>query len=239
METKYVSSQQELDKLIKGNYDGLIIIENNKQEINIYTNGKAVIDIKGSAQIRSVSDSAQIRSVSGSAQIRNILDNAQLTVKSKDVIIKKAKNNSIIICYAMPKISEKDKTIKIVKTKEYKTKFSIKYFIDKYDVEKAGKYIILYKSVNPETYCDFRTGQIKYEIGKTIICPDWDENFTGECGYGLHLSPTPFMALKFNGGKVLKCKVKISDCMTVENPQYPTKVRCKQVEVLEEVKTLF
>ena len=99
--------------------------------------------------------------------------------------------------------------------------------------------LLLYKSVNPKTYCDFKTGTIKYELGKVVTCPDWDEKFIGECGHGLHLSPTPYFALEFNDGKVLKCKVKICDCRTVKNPRYPTKVRCKQVEVLEEVKGLF
>lgn len=222
MKIKYVSTQKELDGLIQSNYNGLIVIKNTKEEIDIRESASALIDVCGSAQIKS------------------ILDNAQLTVDSKDVIVTKAKDNSIIICYKKCKILSKQKTVTVIKTAKVKlNSFTLSKFIDRYAVEKEGKYIILYKSVNPDTYCDFKTGKIKYEIGTTVICPDWDEKFTGECGYGLHLSPTPYFALAFNDGKVLKCRVKISDCRTVKNPQYPTKVSCKQVEVLEEVKGLF
>lgn len=220
MKTKYVSTQRELNELIKSNFDELIIIQDTEGEINIIENGEVLID------------------VSGSAQIDNILNNVQLTINSKNVVIQKAKQNSILICYEIPKIKYKQKTVKIIKTKKIIEKYSVNYFIDKWNVEKNGEYLILYKSVNSKDNADFHTGKIKYDIGKIVIAPDWDDKYSDECGKGLHLSPTPFMALQFNNGKILKCKVKKSDCRMVKNPQYPTKIRCKQVEVLEEVKNL-
>lgn len=78
-----------------------------------------------------------------------------------------------------------------------------------------------------------------YVGGKRPQHTEIPDDELAECGKGLHLSPTPFMALEFNNGKVLKCKVKKSHCKTVKNPTYPTKVRCKEVEVLEEVKNLI
>jgi len=202
-----------------------------------YVYGSAKIEsVYGSAQIGCVYGSAKIESVYGSAKIGCVLNNAQLTINSTDVIIQTAKQNSILICYKLPKIKYKQKTVKIIKTKKVVETYSINYFIDKWNVEKENNYLILYKSVNPKNNTDFYTGGVKYDIGKTVIAPDWDSKYTGECGKGLHLSPTPFMALQFNNGKVLKCRVKKSDCRMIKNPTYPTKIRCKQVEVIEEVK---
>ncbi len=347
MQEKIVSTQKELDNLIDSNFEGLIIIKDTKEEINIFKNGKSLIDVSGSAQIRSVygsaqigyvsgsaqirsvygsaqigsvSDSAQIRSVSdsaqigyvygsaqirsvsgsaqigyvsgsaqigyvygsaqirsvygsaqigyvydsaqigyvsGSAQIRSVYGSAQigsvsgsaqigsvygnglLNIYSSSVTIKNANNKAILICYESPKIIKKAKSVKIIKTAQYKEdNFSIQKFIDIYAVEQDGEDLILYKSVKDD-YTDFYTGKIKYEIGKKIVAPDWDDKYKEECGKGLHLSPTPYFALQFNNGKVLKCKVKRKDCRTVKSPTYPHKVRCRQAEVIEEVKSLF
>ena len=103
-------------------------------------------------------------------------------------------------------------------------------FLDIYKDSMTGNSIILYKSVNPDTLCDFYTGKIKYE--GTVTCPDWDDNEQRECGGGLHLSPTPELALSYNKGKVLKCKVNIEDFVVYS--QNISKVRCKKVKVLGE-----
>ena len=104
-------------------------------------------------------------------------------------------------------------------------------FLDSYKDNIINKSnIILYKSVNPETLCDFYTGKIKYE--GTVTCPDWDDNDQQGCGGGLHLSPTPELALFYDQGKVLKCKVNIEDFVVYS--QNISKVRCKKVKVLGE-----
>jgi hypothetical protein len=92
--------------------------------------------------------------------------------------------------------------------------------------------MILYKSVNPENHCDFYTGKIKYQ--GVVECPDFDQNSDRQCGGGLHLSPLPEMALKYNEGKVLKCEVDINDIVVF--PTDITKVRCRKVKVLGEYK---
>ena len=58
------------------------------------------------------------------------------------------------------------------------------------------------------------------------------KNEQRECGGGLHLSPTPELALSYNKGKVLKCKVNIEDFVVYS--QNISKVRCKKVKVLGE-----
>jgi hypothetical protein len=79
--------------------------------------------------------------------------------------------------------------------------------------------------------CDYYTGKIKYE-GK-VICPDWNDDKNIECGNGLHLSPTPEMALSYNNGLVLECKVRIKDIAVYE--KNITKVRCKEVIVIKNI----
>ena len=105
-------------------------------------------------------------------------------------------------------------------------------FIDICEKTKNG--IILYKSVNPTTNCDFYTGKIKYEVGKSIVCPDWVSDKTLQCGHGLHLSPSPELAKSYNDGKILKCEVTHKDFVVFASDA--TKVRCKKVNVLEELK---
>ncbi len=123
----------------------------------------------------------------------------------------------------------------IINTKTVKS-FNLKKFINIYNVEKSGKTkIILYKSVT-DSYKDFHNGTINYKVGTTVTCPDWNNEFTGECGYGLHLCGKPEQTQTFNKGKILKCEVAIKDIVVHNNPKYPTKVRCRKVKVLEEVK---
>ena len=245
--SKVARSQKELDVLIDSGFDGLIIIKDTIEEVNVSRNGKSQIDVYDSGRVGSVYDSGRVGSVygsgrvgsvSGSGRVGYVSMNAQIDVYGKDVKIDKATDDSIIVLHDLKSLKfKKSKSVQVLKVKTYQeTSFDIAKFTDRYQAEKDGKYLILYKSVNPDTDCDFYTGKVKYEIGKTVSAPDWDKHYTSECGAGLHLCPAPFLALSFNDGKVLKCRVKKTDCKTVSSPQYPHKVRCNHVEVLEKVK---
>ena len=109
----------------------------------------------------------------------------------------------------------------------------LKTFKEVYPENVVDGEIILYKSVSPTNLTDFKTGKIKYEIGKTIDCPDFDPDKNRECGGGLHLSPTPELALNYNQGKLLKCRVKVKDMVIYS--KCITKVRCRKVFVEGEV----
>ena len=50
----------------------------------------------------------------------------------------------------------------------------------------------------------------------------------------MHLSPTLKEALLYNKGKILKCAVDLKDFVVYA--QNITKVRCRKVKVIEEVK---
>ena len=91
-------------------------------------------------------------------------------------------------------------------------------------------FVVLYKSVKDD-YTDFKTGKIKYVIGKEVIAPDWKDDINIECGNGLHLCPIPEHTQDFNKGKILRCLVSPDDILIHPSPKYPTKVRCRKVFV--------
>lgn len=93
--------------------------------------------------------------------------------------------------------------------------------------EKIGDKIVLYKVVNPDTFCDFYTGTIKYEIGKDVICPDFDPDPSIRCGHGLHLFLNPLETQHSNTGTILKCLVDPED--VVIYPILLDMVRCRKV----------
>jgi len=157
--------------------------------------------------------------------------NAIISVWSKYAVIESLKDYATVVC-----VGEKCTIKKRAKTATVKVNPNVEYDIESF----AGIYhanltdnstIILYKSVNPETSCDFCTGKIKYD--GTVTCPDWDPDPERECGGGLHLSPTPDLALSFNRGKVLKCEVALKDIVVYG--RNINKVRCREVRVIGEV----
>jgi hypothetical protein len=196
-----------------------------------YVRGSAVINyVGGSAVISCVGDSAVINYVRDSAVINYVGGSAVITVISSDVIIGGLFMwATLIMKFCVCKVVKKHKTAQIVKHK--RTKITNALFCN--TLEKVKEGYILFKSVNPATLCDFQTGKIKYE--GMVTCPDWDKDPNRECGGGLHLSPTPGMALSYHTGTVLRCAVKAADFVLYQPGDF-TKVRCKRVTVIGEWK---
>ena len=126
----------------------------------------------------------------------------------------------------------------IIKTTNFH--YDINSFSGKYPP--SDNHITLFKSVHPDTHCDFRTGTIKYE--GQVVCPDFDPDTKRQCGGGLHLSPTPYQALNYNRGTILECRVPLKytddngieqDNIIVYGPDI-SKVRCREVFVVGEWK---
>ena len=244
MKTIEIQTQKEFDELpdslevltkikITGNLSYI-----NRNIKNGYTSvsGSATIkSVYGSATIEYVSGSATIKSVSGSATIESVSMNTIIRIVDDRVNIKEAQQEAVLVyqnCKGSPK--KKDKTVIINHTKT--AKFNLENFINIYNVPQKGTKLTLFKIVQND-YTDFHTGQIKYKIGATVTCPDWNPDQKIECGAGLHLSPSPHYCKRFNKpGKILKCEVDVKDIVVHPNPQYPYKVRCKKVKVVEEIK---
>jgi len=98
---------------------------------------------------------------------------------------------------------------------------------------KRGK-AILFKSLKE----DWTTqNNVSYKLGETTIAPDWDASFDGECGKGLHFSPTVAQARTFrDAGLFIACEVAVKDMAILPAfAQYPDKIRARACKVLYQV----
>jgi hypothetical protein len=92
---------------------------------------------------------------------------------------------------------------------------------------------ILYKRVRDD-FTDYFSGSLRYEVGRSVTAPDWVANPRIVAGNALHLAPSLELSRQWNeGGRLLKCRVALSDMCVC--PYNPTQVRCRRVDVLEEV----
>ena len=197
--------------------------------INSVSGNATINSVSGNATIKYVSGNATIKYVSGNATINSVSGNATIKIYSSSVNINRLLMQSIAICIdCHPTIKDIDITATAIN--KTTAKYTKEDFINIYNDNMIDdNHILLYKSVN-ENHFDFLTGKIKYT--GMVECPDWDDNIERQRGGGLHLSPTPEMALQYNNGQILKCKVHINDFIVC--PHDITKVRCKRVEVIEE-----
>ena len=207
------------------------IIVHTQRELDLAVKEKDVeIIIRDTTEWLSVYDNATIQSVYDNATIKYVYGNATIKIYSPDVTILNAVMYAVIIMIGcVCKLKKKTKTVSVIKNKI--AEYTKKDFTDIYGTDKDGN-LTLYKSVNPQNDSDFHTGKIKYQ--GTVICPDWDNDKNRQCGGGLHLSPLPHLALSYNQGKLLECKVNKKDFVVY--PRDISKVRCKKVTVIGEYK---
>ena len=126
---------------------------------------------------------------------------------------------------------EKERTTNIIISP--RVSYNLKSFCGIYSKNmESKKEIKLYKSVRPDNHKDFYSNTIKYE--GEVTCPDFNPDENIHCGNGLHLSPTPQLALSYKNGKILECIVATKDIVVYGSDI--TKVRCKRVTVIGEYK---
>ncbi len=113
-------------------------------------------------------------------------------------------------------------------------------WLEKCGVTIDNGYAILFKSTEP----DFTTRNgVSFKPGTTHKAPDWeanptiDSNFDGECGKGIHYSPTVAQAKTFRGQNAyIACRVKVSDMADLPAfALYPDKIRAKGGKALYQV----
>ncbi len=134
-------------------------------------------------------------------------------------------------------------TTTIIKSKDAKVQggtlignsiISAKQWLEKCGVPIKREYAILFKSVKK----DFTTQNgISFKPHTKHEAPDWDANFTEECGRGIHYCPTVAQARTFRDeGVYVACRVKVSDMADLPVfAQYPDKIRAKGGYTLYEV----
>ena len=213
-----ITSQKELDKLSVEFKEYTYIYIKSSERIVVtkkYTN--ASVEAWGNSSVVAWGNS----SVAG-------FEFTFILILSTTVVIKKLRQYCIVRLREKCNIPKKDKTVKIIDHTKVELKYNKTTFREIYDLETNDNKIILYKSVNPETLCDFTTNTIKYE--GIVTCPDFDPSNDRECGGGLHLCARPEQALSFNKGLLLKCEVDLKDIVVYS--KNIEKVRCKKVKVL-------
>lgn len=226
-----VHTQQELNAAVREK-DAVVIIRDTKEVI--YVEGNSTVTAYGNSTVKACGDSTVTAFDNSTVKAygnSTVTACGNSTVKAfyNTVTIEAALMLSVIIMIGcVCKIKKKSKSATVIKNKI--AEYTKKDFIDIYGADKKG-FLTLYKSVNPDTLCDFYTGRIKYE--GTVEPEKWNPDKKVQCGDGLHLSPLPEMARRYNDGKILKCKVHKNDFVVY--PHDITKVRCKQVTVIGEV----
>jgi hypothetical protein len=85
----------------------------------------------------------------------------------------------------------------------------------------------VYKGVDAELRSAHNA--FKYPIGKTVTAPDWDP--TGECGNGLHFSPSPIGTEAYcEPARYLECTVAVKDLVVLGD-----KIKARSCRVVREV----
>ena len=100
---------------------------------------------------------------------------------------------------------------------------------DYYGVNAQDGIVTLFKAIDDDYSTPYaRAASIFYRPGAVPIAPDWDGG-ERECGGGLHFSPSPSMALEFNGGakRFAACPVKLADIAIHPDGNYPQKVKAR------------
>ena len=211
-------------------YDNSIVSAYDKSVVRAYD--KSVVRASGNSKVyayrKSVVDAYDDSIVRASGNSKVIAHDKSVVRAYDDSIVNASGNSKILLKNSdiKYKITDNAKFF-LLKNKEYDLE-SFKFLAEKYDENS----VVLYKSVNPETNCDFKTGQIEYKINEYVEAPDWIADPEIECGNGLHLCLTPQETQIFNKGKILKCRVNLCDISIYRYNM--EKVRCRKVFVMEE-----
>jgi hypothetical protein len=96
-----------------------------------------------------------------------------------------------------------------------------------YGVEIKRGIAILFKAVHD----DYKSAHgCSYAPGTKPAAPDWDGG-EKECGGGLHFSPRPWMALRFDGDatRFVACGISLKEIVVHKDASYPDKVKAPRV----------
>jgi len=240
MQVKEIYTQEEFDALPSSFSDYTIIkIKGNAKIIVNKALCNASVEAWGDSSVRAY-DNASVEA-RGDSSVR-AYDNSSVEARGNSSV--EAWGNAIIRIYnQIKKIALHQYAVCVLVGVEMKAKYKsttatlIKNPIATYSKEdflgiyrdnvRSDGSVELFKSVQ-EDGTDFYSGEIKYE--GTVKPKKWDPDPERQCGDGLHLSPTPGLALSYNKGKIKKCLVKIYDFVVY--PKDITKVRCRKVRVV-------
>ena len=202
---------------------------------SVYENG-IVGSVYENGVVSHVFGNGIVKSVYGDGRVSYVSGNSVIHLFSPTAKVIKADQQATIIYQGYKGAPAKcADTVNILHLQ--KTGLTLQDFIKIYRVETSNEKLLLYKFVQTD-FTDFYSGKIKYEVGTTVECPDWDDDINIECGGGLHLSSSVASCRMFDSssnGHVLKCEVAPIDILVHPKPIFLQKVRCRKVKVLEEI----
>jgi hypothetical protein len=124
---------------------------------------------------------------------------------------------------------------------EERTDFaSVKAWLKYWELTPKNGKVTLFKAVKPDSksFNNGSAGPVLYVDGATVECPDWLEDFTEECGHGLHCSPHLFLTERYAQNPHIHKAVEV-DISDIRLPKgsmsMPDKVRVKRVQNIRTV----
>ena len=109
---------------------------------------------------------------------------------------------------------------------------TINEYIEKFNIEKEGEYIYVYKAVTKDLFSPNSNVKIKYDKGIKEVdfadCDVWQD-----CSYGISVSPTEEAAREFSR-KIIRVKVHIGDIVCIPVYGHESKFRVKKCEVIDD-----
>jgi len=199
-----VSSQEEFDAAVAVGHGASLAA------------GLTVTLASGSATVQA-SDSATVRAY-GSATVRAY---GSATVRASDSATVQAVSPVVTILDHGPRVTYSGGIHVPIPPID-----SLETWCERYGLTADDGTVVLFKAVTDA----YHSGRgFSYRPGSIPEAPDWDGG-QGECGGGLHFSPTPHHALAFHRSAVryLACPVNVAD-IRIPRPDdsYPTKVKAR------------
>ena len=219
MEYVDVKTQAELEKVLKkGN------IPNCRGNGAFRAYGSSQVTAYGSSQVTAC-DSSQVTAFD-SSQVK-ASDSSHVTACDSSQV--RAYGSSQVTASAFVAVTIHGKTSKVKGGKIIRIPVitTAVQWCKFYGVEIKSGVAVMFKAVRN----DFKSKRgMEYTPGSTPKAPDWD-NGKEECGGGLHFSPRPFMALKFDleATRFVGCPIKVSEIVVHKDAQYPDKIKAPRV----------
>ena len=198
---------------------------------SVTASGSASVTASGSASVRAY-DSASVRAY-GSASVRafgsaSVRAYDSATVTAYDSATVTASGSASVTASKYVPVQILSSRVKVgggVQIRKPSPKTATAWCAE-YGIKPVRGVVTLFKAVG----VDFRSPKgCDYSPGTTPVAADWDGG-KEECGGGLHFSPFPWMALRFNSDakKFVACPVRVKDIANPhKNAAYPEKCKAK------------
>ena len=256
-----VKTQEEFDKVkdqkeetrlsIESSIDALLYVRSVPKNCNVVARGSSHVEAWGSSHVVARGSSHVVARDSSHVVAR---DSSHVEAWGSSHV--EAWGSSHVVAWGSSHVEAWERTTITNRSKDSETKLhgkallqeasedlsfpSLKEWFVFWDINPIKGKVRMYKAVKPDL-TDFYTGKIHYEVGKTIACPDWLDDWQEECGHGFHCSPQLFLTDNYAQGKDhvhIAVEVSVKDLRLPKDGimSMADKIRCCKLTVLEILK---